>query len=648
MPEPVDDLVRFAAFELNLRTGELRKSGVRISLSDQPFQVLRTLLDRPGDLVTREELRQRLWAAETFVDFERGLNAAVRRLRDALGDSADVPRFVETLPRRGYRFIAPVSRQQDLGKAEPLAPEIAHEAIPALDITASQRPSRRWGPLLIAGTGVALAAVLWALGSFPTKPTPQSPPATDRFMLAVLPFQNMTGDPAQEYISDGMTEELISQLGRLDPSRLGVIARTSVMRFKNTTNAADRIASDLGVSYLLEGSVRTTTDRIGITVRLIETETASQLWAGQYERDVHNLLTLQREVAEAIAGQITSSLGVTRSTVNADVRRHSTTPDAYEHYLRGRYHLLRDTTDGVHKALEHFQRAIDLDASYALAYSGLADAYAFLGEAGFRPMSEAYLLARAAALKALAIDGLLGEAHNSLAQITFDYYWEWADADRHFRRAIELNPNYDTGLRNYSFYLACMRRPEESIAFAERSRRLNPVSPVAQFQVAMNLYLARRYDDAIAEAKATLDLAPGFGPAHVLLGRVYVAQGMPERAVAELERAHALMGPRPDVITPHAYVLARAGRQLEARAMLDELRRISKPRDPAPIRIAFLHIGLGETDRAFEWLEKAIDARDWQVALLNIEPAFDTLRSDQRFAALVDRVGLPRYAHVRR
>ena len=642
MTDPEDALVRFGAFDLDLRTGELRRSGIRINLSDQPCQVLRALLDRPGDLVTREELRQRLWAAETFVDFERGLNAAVRRLRDALGDSADVPRFVETLPRRGYRFIAPVSRLPAPGKPEPRVPEIADVPIPTPDITAALRPIRRWGPMLIAGTAVALAAALWASGAFPTYPAPQSPPATDRFMLAVLPFQNMTGDPAQEYISDGMTEELISQLGRLDPSRLGVIARTSVMRFKNTTNAADRIASDLGVSYLLEGSVRTTTDRIGITVRLIETQTASQLWAGQYERDVQNLLTLQREVAEAIAGQITRSLGVTRSTVHGDGPRHSAIPEAYEHYLRGRYHLLRGTTDGTNKALEHFQRAIDLDASYALAYSGLADTFVDLGNAGFRPMSDAYLLARAAALKALAIDGLLGEAHNSLAVITTEYYWEWADADRHYKRAIELNPNDETALRNYSFYLACMGRHEESIAFVERSRRLNPVSPVAQFQVAMNLYLARRYEDAIREAAATLDLAPGFGPAHILLGRVYVAQGMPDRAVRELERAHALMGPRPDVITPHAYVLARAGRQLEARAMLDELRRISKPRDPAPIRIAFLHIGLGEIDRAFEWLERAIDARDWQVALLNIEPAFDTLRSDQRFAALVERVGLPR------
>jgi TolB-like protein/DNA-binding winged helix-turn-helix (wHTH) protein len=642
MTDPVDDLVRFGAFELDLRTGELRRSGVRIHLADQPFQVLRTLLDRPGDLVSREELRQRLWAAETFVDFERGLNAAVRRLRDALGDSADVPRFVETLPRRGYRFIAPVSRPPASKPAEPLPPGIAHEVIPAPGLTAARWPTRIRRPLLFAGMAVAVAVVLWASGSFLTYPPPQTPSAARRSMLAVLPFQNMTGDPAQEYISDGMTEELISQLGRLDPSRLGVIARTSVMPFKATTKAADRIGSDLRVSYLLEGSVRTTTHRIGITARLIETGTGSQLWAGQYERDVHDLLALQREVAEAIAAQIMTSLGVTRASIDADVRRHSAVPGAYEHYLRGRYHLVRDATDGVDKALEHFQKAIDLDGAYALAYSGLADTYAALGEGGFQPMHDAYLLARAAALKALALDDRLGEAHNSLAQITADYYWEWADADRHFRRAIELNPNDETALRSYSFYLACMRRHQESIEFAQLARRLNPVSPVAQFQVAMSLYLARRYDDAIAEAAATLDLAPDSGAAHVLLGRVYVAQGLPDRAVGELERARALTGPRPDVITPHAYVLARSGRQLEAHAMVDELRRISQPRDPAPIRIAFLHIGLGETDRAFEWLDKAIDARDWQVSLLNVEPAFDTLRSDRRFAALVERVRLPR------
>ena len=296
-------------------------------------------------------------------------------------------------------------------------------------------------------------------------------------MLAVLPFENLTGDPDQEHLGDGMTEELIAQLSRMDPSRLGVIARTSAMQFKKTTKRTDRIGSELGVSYLVEGSVRTAGSRIRIAVQLIEAQSESHLWAEQYERDAKDLLTLQREVAEAVTRQITTSLGVTRSNVNADTRRHSTIAEAYEHYLRGRYHWGRDTAEGHEKAKEHFRRAIDLDPSYALAYSGLADTYMLLGSDGFLPMREAYPLGRAAALKALELDDMLGEAHNSVAAINFDYYWDFAEAERHFRRAIDLNPNYEPALRNYSFYLACMGRPEEALAFAERGRRLDPVSP---------------------------------------------------------------------------------------------------------------------------------------------------------------------------
>ena len=258
------------------------------------------------------------------------------------------------------------------------------------------------------------------------------------------------------------------------------------------------------------------------------------------------------------------------------------------------------------------------------------------------PMRDAYPLARAAALKALELDDALGEAHNSMAAITADYYWDWAEADRHFTRAVALNPNYDTALRYYSFYLACKGRIEEALPFAERARRLDPVSAGAQLNVGVILYFARRYDDAIAAIHETLELAPDFGPAYVMLGRVYVAKGLPDRAVEELERARGLMGPRPDVMTPYAYALARAGRQREARTMLDELRDLSKPRAAAPVRVALVHIALGETDLAFEWLEKAIEARDWQMALLTVEPAFDPVRSDQRFSALVERVGLPR------
>jgi TolB-like protein/DNA-binding winged helix-turn-helix (wHTH) protein/Tfp pilus assembly protein PilF len=644
MSTGADPLIGFGAFQVDLRTGELRKSGVRIKLPEQPFQVLKTLLERPGELVSREELRQRLWSGETFVDFEHGLNAAVRRLRDALGDSAETPQFIETLPRRGYRFIAPViqppateeasSRPEEPTRSEALPP-------PALALAPSVTRARVLG--IVATMVLVAAAFMWAFG-YRSRSTVrgESTGTSGRSMLAVLPFENLTGDPEQEYLADGMTEELIAQLGRMDPSRLGVIARTSAMQFKKTTKRADQIGSELGVSHLLEGSIRTTGGRIRVAVQLIETRHQSHVWAEQYERDVRDVLASQREVAEAIVPHITSSLAIAPSNAQADARRHSTIAEANEHYLRGRYYWSNDTADGYTKALEHFRSAIDLDPSFALAHSGLADTYVLLGADGFMPMRDAYPLARTAALKALALNDALGEAHTSMAAITADYYWDWVEADRHYARALALTPNYDTALRYYSFHLACMGRIEEALALARRAQRLDPVSPEAQMNVGMILYFARRYDDAIVAIKETFDLAPDFGPARILLGRVYVAKGMPDRAVDELKRAAALMGPRPDMTTPYAWVLARAGRPREARAMLDELRRIAKPRDPASIRLAMIHIGLGETDRGFEWLEKAFEARDWQMVMLNVEPLFDPVRSDPRFAALVERVGLPR------
>jgi TolB-like protein/DNA-binding winged helix-turn-helix (wHTH) protein len=438
MSTGADPLVGFGAFQVDLRTGELRKSGVRIKLPEQPFQVLKTLLERPGELVSREELRQRLWSGETFVDFEHGLNAAVRRLRDALGDSAETPRFIETLPRRGYRFIAPVIQPPATDKASsrPERPTKS-EALqtPAVTLARPLTRARVFGG--IAVVVLVAATVLWAFGyRSRSSVRGESAAASGRSMLAVLPFENLTGDADQEYLADGLTEELIAQLGRMDPSRLGVIARTSAMQFKKTTKRADQIGSELGVSHLLEGSVRTTGGRIRVAVQLIETRHQTHAWAEQYEREVGDVLALQREVAEAIARHITTSLAIAPSDVNAAARRHSTIAEANEHYLRGRYYWSKDTADGYTKAVEHFRSAIDLDPSFALAHSGLADTYVLLGIGGFMPMRDAYSLARTAALKALALNDALGEAHAFMASITADYYWDWVEADRHYQRAV--------------------------------------------------------------------------------------------------------------------------------------------------------------------------------------------------------------------
>ena len=301
------------------------------------------------------------------------------------------------------------------------------------------------------------------------------------------------------------------------------------MQFKKTTKRVDEIGSELGVSHLLAGSLRRTGSRIRIAVQLIDTESESQLWAEQYERDAIDLLALQREVAEAITGQITTSLGVTRSNLYADARRHSTSAEVYEHYLRGRYHLWRrDTAEGFEKAREHFRRAIALDDWYAHAYSGLADTYTMLGSVGFLPMRQVYPLARAAALKAIALNGMLAEAHTSLAFILADYDGDWDTADRHFRNALELNPNDEIAVRTYSAYLAWWGRDKEALEFAGRARDLDPVSPSARQNLGLTHDFARRYDDAIAQFREALDLDPNFGQAHVMLGRTYVAKGLPD------------------------------------------------------------------------------------------------------------------------
>jgi TolB-like protein/DNA-binding winged helix-turn-helix (wHTH) protein/Tfp pilus assembly protein PilF len=633
MNRPLDQLVRFGAFQLDLRTGELRKAGVRINLPEQPFQVLKALLDRPGELLTREELRQRLWPAETFVDFEHGLNAAVRRLRDALGDSADVPRFVETLPRRGYRFIASVTEPAVEHEPVQPRPEIQPLAAPGTlhPPSAAQRSLRAWAPALAAAVILVSGVILWPSRFLSAPP---------RFVLAVVPFANMTGEPGQEYVGDGMTDELITQLGMLDP-RLGVISRGSARQFTESGKGANELSAKLGLSHRLEGSVRADGTRIVIDVQLIDTRNETTLWTHAYEQDATNVLTLHREVAADSIREITAHLGIARSTGNAVAHQYSTTREAYLAYARGHHHWKQDTSDGLDKAEAYFLEAIRLDKSFARAYSGLADTYIMKGSNGFLPMDEAYELARTAVQNALDRDERSAEAHTSQAAISFDYDWNWTKADHHFKRAVDLDRNYSTALEFYAFYLACMGRNQEALDLAHRRLDSDKLSPSSWEKLAQVHYFARRYDQAIVALKEALDLDEKYGPAHQFLGRVYVAKGEPERAIDELKQAQYLMGARPSVLTPLAYAQAKAGRRHEAQETLEELRRVSKPR-PSPFRIAYVDIGLGNIDQAFDGLKKAVVARDWQMGMLKVEPAFDALRSDPRFDALLKSAGLPR------
>jgi TolB-like protein/tetratricopeptide (TPR) repeat protein len=523
-------------------------------------------------------------------------------------------RFIRTVPRYGYAFRDSTS-----------------------EIPADTESSPKTRPLVVTVAavflflGATIAGFWWLAFRF-------APPAGP-IRLGVLPLQNLTGDPDQNYLCDGLTEELIAQLGGADPEQLFVIARTSAMHYRNTTKRADDIGRELGVGYLLETSLRRVGDRVRITAQLVATETEGHVWVEQYEREVSDVLALQREVAGAVVRRTTASLGVKARSPGAE--RHSSNSVAHEHYLRGRHQWLKGTKDGLQKARDHFQHAIELDPSYAHAYSGLAETYALLGSYGLMPIAESHPLARDVALKALELDDALADAHRSLAAVLGDYYWDWAEAERHFQRAIELAPNDVTTLRFYSLYLAYTSRPAEGLPIAERASSLDPVSPNVRLNLGVVLYLARQTDQAVRQLEETLDLDENFGFAHAMLGLVYASKQMPERAVAELQKARALAGTRPDIVAVHGYTLARAGRRGEALATLDDLRRLTNPRSPPPFQMAVVYVGLEDWDRAFEWLEKATEARAWEMPLLKGDPAFDRLRLDPRFPQLLARLRLP-------
>jgi TolB-like protein/Tfp pilus assembly protein PilF len=492
-----------------------------------------------------------------------------------------------------------------------------------------------------AALALGFAALMTAVGyTAYVLSVPAITPTNGRIMLAVLPFQNLTGDPEQEYLCDGLTEEMIAQMSAVNTAHLGIIARTSAMHYKSTTKRADEIGRELGVQYLLETSLRRIGNRLRITAQLVDARSQSHVWVEQYERPAEDLLAVQHEVAAAVTDRTAATLGLSRKELDSTTKHQAKDSLVYEHYLRGRYHGSKGSGEGLRKAQEHFQQAITLDPSYARAYSGLADTYALLGSYDVVPLGESHQLGRQAALKALELDDSLPEAHRSLAAIIGDHYWQWADADQHYRRAIELAPNDASTLRSYAFYLAYTGRPLEALPLAEQARRLDPVSPNARMTLGSVLYLARRFDDAVHEFEETLDLDQNAALAHALLGLTYISKGMPDRAVAEAQAARAL-STRPDVVAFRGYILARAGRTREAQTAIEDLHRLARPRSPSPFLVALVYTGLEDNDRAFEWLAKAADARAWEMPTLKASPIFDGLRSDSRFDALLNRVGLP-------
>ncbi|HSY04401.1 MAG TPA: winged helix-turn-helix domain-containing protein [Steroidobacteraceae bacterium] len=627
--------LRFGVFEADLRLGELTKHGKRLPLQEQPFRLLAMLLARPGQLVTREELRATIWP-HTIVDFDHGLNKAVSKVRDALGDSAESPRFIETVARRGYRFLADVALVPDGSQQTATAhPAVGADAGPPVRPeagTSSPRSPRvpRW---MLFGVGVALVlagAVSWILYTSKTSSSP-----TIR-SLAVLPLKNLSGDASQDYFSDGMTEELITQLGQI--SALRVISSTSVMLYKGVDKPLADIARELSVQAVVEGSVLRSGDRVRITAQLIRVPADEQMWAQSYEGELRDMLALQSKVAQDIAEQIRATLS--RRQQAALRKPRTVSPDAYEDYLKGRYFWNKRTGDGLKKAIDYFSRAVAADPNYAEAYSGLADSYALAGDWLYEvlPPQEAFRQARAAATRALALDDTLGAAHTSLAFALDLYAWDWAAAEKEYKRAIELSPGYATAHHWYAWHLLVMGRDSEGIFEMRRAESLDPLSLIISADLAEALCIAHLYDESVRQSKRTLDLDPNFAVAHYQLGQTLAQKHLYDEAIAEFQRAIELSGHSGAFDSNLAYVYALSGRKVEAEKILEALEAGPGKNPSIDANIALVYVGLGDHDQAMNWLNKAYEARFNPSILLR--PAFDPLRSDVRFKDLWRRVGL--------
>ena len=655
-------VLRFGAFESRPASRELYRHGLKLKIRPQPLQLLNVLLSQPGQVVTRESLREQLWSSETFVDFEQGLNTAVKELRAVLGDAAGHPRYIQTLPKLGYRFIGlvdVVARPLNLIRDVNLQPGPGADSQPdGGESSATEEPEfvkageeevaetksarRRWA---LVGALALIAALALAAGGYFywSRLSRRSQPAgAGRMMLAVLPFENLTGDASQEYFSDGLTEEMIAQMGHTDPQHLGVIARTSVMHYKHTKEQVDQIGRELGVQYILEGSVRRDADKTRITAQLIRAKDQSHVWSHQYDRTPNSLLSLQAEIAQEISDAIELTLGDTGRPRTA-LAAASPAPKSYEAfdlYLQGRYFWNKRTVDGFRRSVDCFERAIAKDPGYARAYAGLADSYTLMASYYVGPESEFIPKARSAALKALDLDNSLAEAHTSLALIAQNYDWDWQTAEREFRHAIDLDANYATGHHWYAEHLAFQGRFDESFYEMERARQLDPLSLIIQSDNAVFLYFARQYDRAIEQFRAVSAVEPGFSRAHVIT-LAYVQRGRFDQALAEIESwSHEEKRDWVWTWSEQAYVHGRAGQQEEARRALQKLLHYdhSHPLDPMILVRPF--IGVDDKEQAFTLLEKSFAERSHALVALKVDPVYDPLRADPRFDDLLRRVGL--------
>lgn len=647
-------LFRFADnFELDLRAYQLRHAGTPLKLPRIPMEVLQLLLEKHSELVTREQIVERIWGKQVFVDTDNSINAAIRKIRQVLNDDADNPIFLQTVTGRGYRFIAPVtvldsaaaeaalaSDPTDLPSPGSESSSFPHDTSESPAPPTSSAPSaasrtlaRKWLPVACLAVLIILAAIYQR---WQHKPTAQS---RIRMMLAVLPFDNLTGDPSQDYFSDGLTEELITQLGRSNPEKFGVIARTSVMNYKHHSQSLDRIGRVLGAQYVLEGSVRRDADKIRVNAQLVRAQDQSPIWTRQYDWQVTNMLALQTEIAETVADQIQIALGAPHPHLDTS-RGSSLAPRdalAFELYLKGRFFMNKRTSSGIVQATEYFEQSVARDPRFARAYAGLAQCYALMSGYTVTPPAEYVPKARAAAQRALELDPNSAEAHAALAMIAQSFDWDFAAAEKEYARAIELDPNYATAHHWRAECLALEGRFDEALPEIDRAHQLDPLSLIIATDRGAFLYFARRYDPAIEQLNTVLEMEPNFPRAH-MVAYAYAQKGEYASALLDLQRWRGLDS-SPWIPAMKAYVYGRSGQKAQGGEALHELEVLSRSHDVDPLMVAVANIGMGNKDNAFAWLEKAYLQRSSGLNALKVDPLYDPLRSDPRFTNLLQRVG---------
>jgi TolB-like protein/Flp pilus assembly protein TadD len=585
-------IFRFGDFELDVGGYELRRRGKPVRLERHPMDLLIHLVEHRNELVSRSDIVGRLWGEGVFVDVETGVNTAISKVRQALRDSTDSPRFVETVSGKGYRFIATVTPP----RTEPgAAPQ--------------------------------------------TSAQPES-----RVMLAVLPFENLSGNPDQEYFSDGLTEETISYLGRMTPDRMGVIARTTSMAYKRTSKSISEIGAELGVDYILESSVRREGDQVRITSQLIRVKDQTHLWASTYDRELTGVLAIQRELGIAIADRVRLRLSPER--LNAMTRQQAQNAEAYDLYLRGRYFWNQLSPAGTQRALEFYTRATELDPDYALAWSGVADAFAASPINGDAPPLQVWARGRDAAQRAVQAAPNLAETQTSLGIVKFWLDWDWVAAEAAFRKAIEVNPSYALAHRMLGIVLSHSGRKEEAGPAAKRARELDPLNVTHRALSAQIAFAARDYSTAVQFAQQAVAIDPEFWISYFQLAQAHEQLGNTDLALEALVNAARLSGGNSKTMALRGHICAKLGKTEAARGVLSLLEAASRNRYVPPYAMALVHAGLRENDLALEWLNRAHDAHDVHLALLTVDPKWDAFRADPRFMELLGRCGFANPALV--